>query len=171
MTRTRHTAYPTRDGNRLTWRGGQEHLDYPTTEAAAEALALLRLQGPFFDSSDIAQWLKLIWHEQAAAKLREDLGVPTPAEILKDWAEHVQKNRRRWEGRKYDADDWYDEALAFAEEYWKFHNLDPWDDIPQRDVEDYAEDNAPDMLEHVNAPGGGGLQPECATVEVLHGLR
>ena len=52
MTRTRHTAYPTRDGNRLTWRGGQEHLDYPTTEAAAEALALLRLQGPFFDSSE-----------------------------------------------------------------------------------------------------------------------
>lgn len=77
-------------------------------------------------------------------------------EILKDWAEHVQKNRRRWEGRKHDADDWYDEALAFAERYWKFHNLDPWDDIPQREVEDYAEDNAPDMLSHVNAPGEWG---------------
>jgi hypothetical protein len=73
-------------------------------------------------------------------------------ELLKDWAEHAQKNRRRWEGRKYDADDWYDEAVDFAEEYWKFHNLDPWDDIPKREVEEYAMDNAPDMLTHVDAP-------------------
>ena len=94
MTRTRHTAYPTRDGNRLTWRGGQEHLDFPTTEAAAEALALLRLQGPFFDSSDIAQWLKLIWHEQAAAKLREDLGVPTPADALGDLLDFYEDNEQ-----------------------------------------------------------------------------
>jgi hypothetical protein len=73
-------------------------------------------------------------------------------ELLKDWSEHVQKNRRRWEGRKYDADDWYDEALEFAGDHWKFHNLDPWDDIPKREIERYAEDNAPDMLTHVDAP-------------------
>jgi hypothetical protein len=79
-------------------------------------------------------------------------------ELLKDWAAHVQKNRRRWEGRKYDADDWYDEALEFAGSSWKFHNLDPWDDVPQREVERYAEDNAPDMLTHVNAPSSASAR-------------
>ena len=86
-------------------------------------------------------------------------------ELLKDWAAHVQKNRRRWEGRKYDADDWYDEALEFAGSSWKFHNLDPWDDVPKREVERYAEDNAPDMLTHVNAPSSASARSAAHVAE------
>ena len=70
--------------------------------------------------------------------------VKVDPEMLKAWKRHVLKNQRRW-GR-HDADDWLDEAISYAEEYWKAMNLDPGDDVPMREVERWAEKQAPGLI-------------------------
>jgi hypothetical protein len=65
-------------------------------------------------------------------------------EMLKAWKRHVLRSQRRW-GR-HDADDWLDEAISYAEEYWKAMNLDPGDDVPMREVERWAEKQAPGLI-------------------------
>ena len=65
-------------------------------------------------------------------------------EMLKAWKRHVLRNQRRW-GR-HDADDWLDEAISYGEEYWKAMNLDPGDDVPMREVEQWAEKQAPGLI-------------------------
>ena len=64
--------------------------------------------------------------------------------MLKAWKRHVLRNQRRW-GR-HDADDWLDEAISYGEEYWKAMNLDPGDDVPMREVEQWAEKQAPGLI-------------------------
>jgi hypothetical protein len=76
-------------------------------------------------------------------------------EMLKAWKRHVLRNQRRW-GR-HDADDWLDEAISYGEEYWKAMNLDPGDDVPMREVEQWAEKQAPGLIAFAEF---AGLKPE-----------
>jgi hypothetical protein len=76
-------------------------------------------------------------------------------EMLKAWKRHVQKNIRRWS--RHDHEDWFDEAISYAEEYWKAMNLDPGDDVPMREIERWAEELASGLVLFAEF---SGLKPE-----------